>query len=123
MNDPLSPALWPAHRFVPTLTEVVLPHPVATPTPSQPITRELLEDLTDAALLRAETLLNHKLPEALAVVLHEQALALSEQLRQEIRMVVRQSVAETLAEMLPDARVMQQNRPTGEMWTEGRAGT
>lgn len=122
MNEPFRPPPRAAHRFVPTLTEVVLPRPVVAPTPSQPLTRELLEDITDAALLRAETLLNQKLPEALAVVLHEQALDLSERLRREIRIVVRQSVTETLTEMLPEARVMQKKVQTGEEGPDGGAG-
>jgi hypothetical protein len=93
--------------FVPTLTEVVLPDPpvspVEPPAARQPaITEELLADIVDAALRRSEAALNQRLPEALAVILHEQALAMSEHLRREIRAVVKECVSATLTDMLPD---------------------
>ncbi len=118
MNEPVRPPSRVAHRFVPTLTEVVRPHPV--PAPEAPaLTQEFLEVIVDAALQRAEASLSQQLPEVLSVVLHEQALALSERLRREIRTVVRQSVAQALAEMLPDARVLRKKTPdSGDEQTE-----
>ena len=93
--------------FVPTLTEVVLPDPPASPieppaAPQPAITEELLADIVDAALRRSEAALNQRLPEALAVILHEQALAMSEHLRREIRTVVKECVTATLADRLPE---------------------
>lgn len=93
-----------AHRFVPTLTEVVLPEAMAAPvvpagptvSPAPPVSPEVLEQIVDAAIQRADAVLTQKLPELLAVVLHEHALAVSERLRREIKASVRESV---LAEM------------------------
>ena len=48
--------------------------------------------------------LTQKLPELLAVMLHEQALAVSERLRREIRTVVRESVTAALGEKLSVGR-------------------
>ena len=119
MNEPLRPPPRAAHRFVPTLTEVVLPHPAMAAPAADPITPEQLETITDAALRRAEASLTQKLPEVLAALLHEQALALSERMRREISATVRQAVTETLAERLPDGRGM---RKSGEMGKD-RPGT
>ena len=110
MPDPgHTPPARPVHRFVPTLTEVVLPTPAAfaASEPSQPaslITPEILEEITDASIRRAEVVLTQKLPELLAVMLHEQALAVSERLRREIRTVVRESVTVALGEKLSVGR-------------------
>ena len=95
-----------AHRFVPTLTEVVLPDavsvavPPASPSapPVSPVSQEMLEQVVDASIRRAEAALTQKLPELLAVVLHEHALAVSERLRREIKAVVRESVTAAVAE-------------------------
>ena len=92
-----------AHRFVPTLTEVVHPDAAsnamapASP-PSQVVSPEILEQIVDASILRAESALTEKLPELLAVVLHEHALAVSERLRREIKVVVRESVTTAVTE-------------------------
>ena len=102
MNEPFRPSPPAAHRFVPTLTEVVLPYPEMAAPPATSITPELLEEITDMALRRAEASLTQKLPEVLAALLHEQALAISERLRRETSATVRQAVTEALAEMLPD---------------------
>lgn len=88
------------HRFVPTLTEVVQPeHPPPAPLPAAaPITKEMLEEIVDASIRRAEAALSQRLPELLAVVLHEHALAVSERLRREIKASVRESVTAALDE-------------------------
>ena len=92
-----------AHRFVPTLTEVVQPDavvvsvaPVAPPAP--PVTAEMLDQIVDTSIQRAEAALTQKLPELLAVLLHEHALAVSERLRREIKASVRESVTAAVAE-------------------------
>jgi hypothetical protein len=85
----------PTHRFVPTLTEVVQPPPAMHAPEPLPITPEVLEGIVDAALKRVEAGLTQKLPELMAVLLHEQALAISERLRREIRSTVRESVQAT----------------------------
>ena len=92
-----------AHRFVPTLTEVVQPDaastamvPASRPAPS--VSPEVLEQIVDASIRRAEAALTQKLPELLAVVLHEHALAVSERLRREIKVVVRESVTAAVGE-------------------------
>lgn len=98
-----------AHRFVPTLTEVVLPDaatgptaPAPPPAPAassvSPVSQALLEQIVDASIQRAETALTQKLPELLAVVLHEHALAVSERLRREIKVVVRETVTAVVDE-------------------------
>ncbi len=71
--------------------------------------RELLEDIVDQAIRRTEESLSQRLPEVLAVMLHEQALAVSESVRREIKATVRQSVAAVLAERLPNLRIQQPN--------------
>jgi hypothetical protein len=63
----------PTHRFVPTLTEVVQPPPGMHAPEPLPITPEVLEGIVDAALKRVEAGLTQKLPELMAVLLHEQA--------------------------------------------------
>lgn len=94
----------PTHRFVPTLTEVVQPPPAMHVPEPLPITPEVLEGIVDAALKRVEAGLTQKLPELMAVLLHEQALAISERLRREIRSTVRESVQATLAQAIPELR-------------------
>ena len=90
------------HRYVPTLTEVVQ-HP-ATGTPVE-ITQEVFQHIVDQAFIRTEDALTQRLPEVLAVMLHEQALAMSERRRSDIRVAVRQAVIATLAEVLPDLHI------------------
>lgn len=90
----------PAHRFVPTLTEVVpqgdFSQPESATVPS--LSREEFERLVDQMLRRAEKALGEHLPESLSILLHEQALAITEMLRREIQVTVRKVVLETLAE-------------------------
>lgn len=93
------------HRFVPTLTEVVPQCAFNSPSNAPEMTQERLEEIVDHAFRRAEDALLQRVPEVLAVMLHEQALAVSERLRGEIKSAVRQSVASTLSEMLPGLRV------------------
>lgn len=104
MTEPGGAPPRPVHRFVPTLTEVVLPPPAMDVPEPSPITPEVLEGIVDAALKRVEAGLTQKLPELLAVLLHEQALALSERLRREVRSTVRESVEATVAEVIPELR-------------------
>ena len=63
-----------------------------------------MEGIVDAALKRVEAGLTQKLPELMAVLLHEQALAISERLRREIRSTVRESVQASLAQAIPELR-------------------
>jgi hypothetical protein len=105
MTEDFRPPPRSPHRYVPTLTEVVA-HPASNPpVASLEITRELFQNVVDQAFRRAEDALTQRLPEVLAVMLHEQALAMSERVRHDIRIAVRESVIATLAEMLPDLRI------------------
>jgi len=83
---------------------VVQPPPAMHVPEPLPITPEVLEGIVDAALKRVEAGLTQKLPELMAVLLHEQALAISERLRREIRSTVRESVQATLAQAIPELR-------------------
>lgn len=96
----------PMHRFVPTLTEVV-PHtdtsqPENVSVPS--ISREEFEILVEQMLRRAEKALGQHLPESLSILLHEQALAITEMMRKEIQLTVRKVILETLAERVQASR-------------------
>lgn len=112
MTDFTRPPAGVAHRFVPTLTEVVHPGqsmalPAASPAPVVPVmSQELLEEIVDEAIRRAENQLTQKLPELLTIILHEQALAVSERLRREIKTAVRQAVTAALSERMQDLRVV-----------------
>lgn len=111
-----------AHRFVPTLTEVVLPEAMAAPvvpagptvSPAPPVSPVVLEQIVDAAIQRADAVLTQKLPELLAVVLHEHALAVSERLRREIKASVRESILTEMA-AAPRARAL----PSGASESSG----
>lgn len=111
-----------AHRFVPTLTEVVLPEAMAasvvpaesTVTTAPSVSPEVVEQIVDAAIRRADVVLTQKLPELLAVVLHEHALAVSERLRREIKASVREAV---LAEMAAAPRA--RGLPAGASGSSG----
>lgn len=102
MIDAFSPPPRKQHRYVPTLTEVVQQSPVdlgaANATSALELSPEQIEEIVDRSLRRAEEALTQRLPEILAVLLHEQALATSERLRREIRATVRQSVTAALTE-------------------------
>jgi len=103
-------------RFVPTLTEVVIPDAPAAAVAAPAVSREMLEDIVNAAIQRVEADLSDRLPEALSVLLHEQALAVGEQMRREIRRSVQQAVVSAMSDAMsqeknPDAlRVRTPNR-------------
>ena len=89
-------------RFVPTLTEVFVPQAQAaeSQSPSSPLSRETLEEVVNAAMTRLDADLTERLPEVLSVLLHEQALAVSEQIRRELKRSARQAVLAALADAL-----------------------
>lgn len=93
-------------RFVPTLTEVFVPQAqVATSqAPSAPLSRETLETVVNAAMARLDADLTERLPEALSVLLHEQALSVSEQIRRELKRSARQAVLAALADALAEKK-------------------
>ena len=88
-------------RFVPTLTEVVeSAQSAATPRNASPFSVAELEAVVDAAVKKMETQLSSQLPEALAILLHEQALVVGEQIRREVRRRAKQAVVAALADAL-----------------------
>ena len=107
----------PVHRFVPTLTEVVQPEmpealaPAPVAMAPAGFTPEMLEALVDAAVRKVEPVLGQKLPELLAVMLHEQALAISERLRREIQTVVRESLTATLGSLQAAGKLSASSAP------------
>ena len=105
MAESGAPPPWIAHRFVPTLTEVVHHHQSVPPPADSESMRESLEEFIEGAIRRAETSLSRQLPDMLEVILQEHALALSDRFRDEIRATVRQTVADAIREKLPELRL------------------
>ena len=103
--DSGAPPPWIAHRFVPTLTEVVQHHQLVPPSADPDTMRESLEEFIEGAIRRAETSLSRQLPDMLEVILQEHALALSDRFRDEIRAVVRQTVTDAIREKLPELKL------------------
>jgi hypothetical protein len=94
-------------RFVPTLTEVVTPsHSGAAPI-GREMSESQLEQVVAAAIQRAEIGLTQRLPELVAVLLHEHALAMTDRLQRDIRSVVQQSVKAALLSELGIGERMQ----------------
>ena len=89
-------------RFVPTLTEVVVPDaPDAAPSAGGPAMPELLqEQIIHRVMQRVDLSLERRLREAVATLVLEQTRDLGPLLRQEIEAVVRQSVSEAVAQEL-----------------------
>ncbi|WP_313075253.1 hypothetical protein [Melaminivora sp.] len=97
-------------RFVPTLTEVVhLPAEDGAPAPAAPATAALQlpvaadglqEDMVHRLMQRVDLVLEHRLAEAIALVIEEQTRSIGTRLREEVETVVRQSVYEAVAEEL-----------------------
>ena len=103
-------------RFVPTLTEVVHAHAVLSdPAPvvdmlaPQPVSAPLFsdrspgvleEEIVHRVMQRVDVSLDHRLREAIAVVVQEQTRSVVPRLREEIEAVVRQSVYEAVADEL-----------------------
>jgi len=107
---PVAPAVA-ARRFVPTLTEVMVPGGATAPTPAVPqptvpappvaappplAATEPLD--IDALLRRLGPELDREISEAIARVLHEQLLGLNTRVRQAVAEVVRDAVARALRE-------------------------
>ena len=103
-------------RFVPTLTEVVHadavmsePAPVVDMLAPQPVSEPLSpdrspgvleEEIVHRVMQRVDVSLDHRLREAIAVVVQEQTRSVVPRLREEIEAVVRQSVYEAVADEL-----------------------
>lgn len=110
-------------RFVPTLTEVVHvgaagaePAPLVdmlaapaqpmfvgqatAPAYSPPSPGVLEEEIVHRVMQRVDVSLDHRLREAIALVIHEQTRSVVPRLREEIESVVRQSVYEAVADEL-----------------------
>lgn len=83
-------------RYVPTLTEVVSPPQPRAAMVGREISESQLEQVVAAAIQRAESNLTQRLPEVVAVLLHEHALAITDRLQKDIRSVVQQSVKAAL---------------------------
>lgn len=98
-------------RYVPTLTEIVLP---AAPEPATEwLDMAPLDDTPDAesfssmqeqiihrVMQRVDALVEQRLHQAIAAVVQQHTQALEPQLREEIELVIRQSVSEAVAEEL-----------------------
>ncbi len=104
-------------RFIPTLTEVVLPAPaavaepvfaepvvlapVALATAYSPIEIEALQDqIIHRVMQRIDLSLERRLREAVAAMVLQQTQSLVPRLREEIEFVVRQSVSDAVADEL-----------------------
>lgn len=110
-------------RFVPTLTEVVhtdgagaepAPFVDMLAVPAQPLDRShdttpvysppspgvLEEEIVHRVMQRVDVSLEHRLREAIALVIQEQTRSVVPRLREEIESVVRQSVYEAVADEL-----------------------
>jgi hypothetical protein len=95
-------------RFVPTLTDVVLPQGVA-PMPGSPVAVQaslgMLEDqVLHRVMQRVDLVLERRLREAVGQVILAHTQALGPRLREEIELVVRESVSQAVAqELAPQA--------------------
>ena len=95
-------------RFVPTLTDVVLPvlaQEQRIPPASSPAAIVLLEDqVVHRVMHRVDLVLERRLREAVGQVILAHTQALGPRLREEIELVVRESVSQAVAqELLPKA--------------------
>ena len=95
-------------RFVPTLTEVVVPQGVAPMPTSQVAVQASLGMLEDQVLhrvmQRVDLVLERRLREAVGQVILAHTHALGPRLREEIELVVRESVSQAVAqELAPQA--------------------
>ncbi len=91
-------------RFVPTLTEVVVPveAPVAAPAQFE-FSQEMQEQLVHRVMQRVDLILNRRLQEALSDLVNAHTQSLEPLLRQEIELVVRDAVSSAVAqELLPE---------------------
>ena len=97
-------------RYVPTLTEIVLPaQEPATEwmdmapleeTPEPESFSSMQEQVIHRVMQRVDALVEQRLHEAIAAVVQQHTQALEPQLREEIELVIRQSVSEAVAEEL-----------------------
>ncbi|MBU6502082.1 MAG: hypothetical protein KGQ35_04375 [Burkholderiales bacterium] len=97
-------------RYVPTLTEIVLPaQEPATEwmdmapleeTPEPESFSSMQEQVIHRVMQRVDALVEQRLHEAIATVVQQHTQALEPQLREEIELVIRQSVSEAVAEEL-----------------------
>lgn len=87
-------------RFVPTLTEVVLPTPApaasAGAMPATPVghSADLEDQMVQRVLRRVDLILERRLREAVGQLILEHTQTLAPRLREEIEQVVRQSVSQ-----------------------------
>ncbi len=90
-------------RFVPTLTEVVLPTPAAAPVGALPAApgvpfADLEEQLVQRVLQRVDLMLERRLRESVGQLILEHTQSLAPRLREEIEQVVRDSVSQAFAQ-------------------------
>lgn len=95
-----SPVARTPPRFVPTLTEVVVPIE-PPPVIAQPeFTAEMQEQLVHRVLQRVDLVLNQRLREALSELVVSHTQSIEPLLRQEIELVVRDAVSAAVAQEL-----------------------
>lgn len=88
-------------RFVPTLTEVVVPlEPPPAPVAQPEFTAEMQEQLVHRVLQRVDLVLNQRLREALSELVVSHTQSIEPLLRQEIELVVRDAVSAAVAQEL-----------------------
>lgn len=88
-------------RFVPTLTEVVVPiEPTPVPVAQPEFTAEMQEQLVHRVLQRVDLVLNQRLREALSDLVVSHTQSIEPLLRQEIELVVRDAVSAAVAQEL-----------------------
>ena len=88
-------------RFVPTLTEVVNLPLSSTLTPSNENPKDSTDtkqDLADRIIERLMPVMQIKLREIVALVIHEEIRAMEPRLMQEVESMVRQTVTQALAQ-------------------------
>lgn len=92
-------------RYVPTLTEVVNPPPVApaSPAPSEPAGGSE-EEWVHRIMQRVDLTLDRRLREAVAAVVLEQTRALAPLVREQVESVVREAVSQAIADELEALR-------------------
>jgi hypothetical protein len=98
-------------RYVPTLTEVVLPgRSDAAPSPAPPQFSQdayaqpdarLEEQIVQRVMQRVDLVLERRLREALGQLILSHTQSLGPRLREEIELVVRESVSQAVAQELP----------------------
>ncbi|RYX91541.1 MAG: hypothetical protein EOO28_25220 [Comamonadaceae bacterium] len=93
-------------RFVPTLTDVVLPEAAVVHRPASIVQDTVVfeEQMVHRVMQRIDLVLERRLREAVGQLILAHTQALGPRLREEIELVVRESVSQAVAQELPIER-------------------